>query len=116
MPYVKTGEEIGIFWSEIGVRIWRTGRHTPHQEFPGVPPSNLVNYRPVVSFVYTSLQARQIQKNYSRERFYKDAISENGFTGVRVDGKPIYVRSMGSHKYLDSCGRDQLISGTNHSL
>ena len=76
---MKTGEGIDIFWSEIGVRIWRTGRHSPHEEFPGVPPGYLVNYGPVVLFVYTSLQARQIQKNHSRERFYKDAISENGF-------------------------------------
>ena len=33
-----------------------------------------------------------------------------------MDGKPIHVKSMGFQKYLDSCGRDQLTSGTNHSL
>ena len=56
------------------------------------------------------------KKKHFWERFQKDAILENGFTGVRVEGKPIHVKSMGFQKYLDSCGRDQLTSGTNHSL
>ena len=33
-----------------------------------------------------------------------------------MEGKPIHVKSIGSQKYLASCGRDQLTSGTNHSL
>ena len=56
------------------------------------------------------------KKKHSRDRFHKDAISENGFTGVRVDEKAIHVKSMGFQNYLDSCGWDQLTSGTNHSL
>ena len=33
-----------------------------------------------------------------------------------MEGKPIHVKSIGSQKYLASYGRDQLTSGTNHSL
>ena len=58
----------------------------------------------------------RVHKGSQTERFQKDAISENGFTGVRVEGKPIHVKGMGFQKCLDSCGRDQLTSGTIHSL
>ena len=67
-------------------------------------------------YEFTNPSDTKTKKKRSRDRFHKDAISENGFTGVRVDGKPIHVKSMGSQKYLASCGRDQLTSGTNHSL
>ena len=100
----------------------------PHQEFPGVFPRLSDKLNPVlsgqaetafpnypVSFVYTSSQTCQIQKTHYIERLHKDTISENRFTGERVDGKPIHVKSTGFQKYLDSCGRDQLTSGTNHS-
>ena len=73
-------------WGNWHFLVWNRGQDLenraaqPPPRIPrSTPPGYLVNYGPVVLFVYTSLQARQIQKNHSRERFYQDAISENGF-------------------------------------
>ena len=72
-------------WGNWHFLVWNRGQDLenraaqPPPRIPSSTPGYLVNYGPVVLFVYTSLQVRQIQKNHSRERFYKDAISENGF-------------------------------------
>ena len=78
-------------WGNWHFLVWNRGQDLenraahPQQRIPRSTPKLFGKLRPCRFIrVSTSLQARQIQKNHFRERFYKDAISENGFTGVRV--------------------------------
>ena len=58
-------------WGNWHFLVWNRGQDLENraaQIAPRIPrstPSYLINYGPVISFVYTSLQACQIQKNHS---------------------------------------------------
>ena len=69
MSGLKTGVENYIFWSEIRLRIWRTGRHTPTKNSQGYPPirSLFKIARTVVSLTNVAIWHDSIQGRFCDE-------------------------------------------------